>query len=698
MRTRVTAVLIALACSPALVVGGEERSFGESTSVVVVEVPVNVVRDGSPVRGLSEQNFVVLDRGVRRPLTGFEVVDLSSPEASTREDSSATGVRAIPVVARRHFLLLFNLHRATPDALGRSIAAARDLIEAGLHPSDIVAVGIYGEAAGARLLLSFTPDRRQVVAVLDALEGLLDRQEEGEEEGAGQADPLGLVAPNELEIANDVRRALGVEEGAVTDFLQERDPIGGRSSAVQTETLLEMAAFEEQGLRERRRAELGRMAMSLADLARQSSGVDGRKYLLLFSTSMEAAADEEGSAVVLAEIDRAVEEFRRSGWSVQVIDPSRSGAGSLLADQAGLSTLARQTGGEVFRNFGRLGGALADLMRRSSVTYLLAFQADGLELDGSFHPIRVRLRGVPGRPKLLHREGYYADPLASETSGGRLRVADLLLGEGDLPGMALMAMAVPIGSAGDATRIAVVASLEPRLGRNLAAGSFELELFGYAFDEGGGIADFFGRRFHVPPRSGQWEATAPALRVVAALRLAPGIYSLKLLARNPTSAEVARLTVPLTVPSAAADDLLLGPPLFVSDSPGTIATIRRSADGEAMETYPFQAGGERFVPQVRPRVPQATWSRVCVMMRDVDSARTTFSARILDAAGNEMDQARLELLGSEPREGSDGWTQLYLGMGAEMLAEGSYRLEVSLYDESSGRTLRETTAFYVDSS
>ncbi|HEX6863405.1 MAG TPA: hypothetical protein VF414_11345, partial [Thermoanaerobaculia bacterium] len=77
------------------------QGFAESTDVVAVEVPVQVVRDGEPVRGLTAADFEVYDGRKKQELTGFEVLDLYAPA----RPSATQAVGA----ARRHFLLLFDL-------------------------------------------------------------------------------------------------------------------------------------------------------------------------------------------------------------------------------------------------------------------------------------------------------------------------------------------------------------------------------------------------------------------------------------------------------------------------------------------------------------------------------------------------------------------------------------------------------------
>ncbi|HKI02360.1 MAG TPA: hypothetical protein VKK31_10290, partial [Thermoanaerobaculia bacterium] len=62
-----------------------------------VDVPVQVVRDGVPVRGLTAADFEVWEGRRRVPVAGFEALDLQGLAGSGR----AAG---LPSAARRHFL------------------------------------------------------------------------------------------------------------------------------------------------------------------------------------------------------------------------------------------------------------------------------------------------------------------------------------------------------------------------------------------------------------------------------------------------------------------------------------------------------------------------------------------------------------------------------------------------------------------
>src|SRR6185503_8044811 len=104
-------------------------AFSGATQVLSVEVPVQVVRDGEPVRGLAAEDFEVWEGRRKLPVTGFDVLDLSA--------GAPVRAAAVPAAARRHFLLLFDLAFSEPAAVLRARRAAAGLL-AQLHPTDLV--------------------------------------------------------------------------------------------------------------------------------------------------------------------------------------------------------------------------------------------------------------------------------------------------------------------------------------------------------------------------------------------------------------------------------------------------------------------------------------------------------------------------------------------------------------------------------
>src|SRR5215208_6532233 len=103
------------------------QTFTESTDVTVVEIPVQVVKDGEPVRGLTAADFEVFDGRKKVPVTGFEVLDLAVPAPA-----GSPAAAQVPVSARRHFLMLFDLSFSEPKSIAKARKAALGVVQ-GLH-------------------------------------------------------------------------------------------------------------------------------------------------------------------------------------------------------------------------------------------------------------------------------------------------------------------------------------------------------------------------------------------------------------------------------------------------------------------------------------------------------------------------------------------------------------------------------------
>src|SRR3954454_19232948 len=58
-----------------------QQTFSGTTNVVAIEVPVQVVDNGEPVRGLTAKDFEVYDGRRKVNVTGFEMLDLAAPAA-----------------------------------------------------------------------------------------------------------------------------------------------------------------------------------------------------------------------------------------------------------------------------------------------------------------------------------------------------------------------------------------------------------------------------------------------------------------------------------------------------------------------------------------------------------------------------------------------------------------------------------------
>ena len=706
-----------------------QESFTDSTSVVVVEVPVQVVRDGQPVAGLKPENFEVWEGRKRHAITGFESVDLRGLrlEQTPAQAAAPAAAPRVSVAARRHFLLLFDLSFSDTKSIIKAREAAAKLVSEGLHPTDLVAVGVYTASRGPALLLGFTSDRQQVELAIATL-GVPNLV-------TPAADPLGIVFGN-LE-DNQRRRSLvglGARDrygAAILDHFQEIAAQAGR---------MEVAARANQVVS---------MSRSFADLAKMMAGVTGRKHVVYLSEGIDSSllygstdpetmdrmnraaqqglywrvdSDERfGSTRAQAVWSEMLEEFRRADCIVQAVDvggvrvASDAEAGNMSAGQGAsvgedaLHAMAEETGGELYRNFNDLSVAMEQMLDRTSVTYVLSFQPDDLEHDGRYRQLRVELKGVPGA-RAVHRPGYYAPKPAGEQAGleRRLAAAERILGAeagGDL-GVSVLAApfrgAVSSGGAGgaEATGSTVLSAYVPVVveidGASLLEGTagdeLTAEIYAYAFDAAGEVRGHFSQSLGIDLAKARPALAGKGLKFYGHLDLPPADYSLRVFVRNGQSGRSALAVVPLAVPDfATAGPVLL--PAFFPDAVGGWVLARADGSGRA-SAYPFVMKEEPYYPAVRPEVKPDETARVALVGYNLGRGPLKVGARVLAKDGREVPGARFAAF-ERTDTGIAGLDRLRAALEPAGLPPGEYTLVVEVTDTATGVRESSTAPFVV---
>lgn len=673
----------------------ERSKFTGSTTVLAVEVPVNVVRDGEPVRGLTAEDFEVLDRGDVRPLVGFEVIDL---EAIGAPGASAGERPEIPVAAQRHFLLLFDLSFTRPEKLEGAIAGARDLMTS-LHATDRLAVAIFGLAGGVRIMHGFTSNHRQAERAVDLLERIVQRKGipmEAAGQGAGE-DPLGLVAAKPAALAAEIGLAAGIEFSHAAQTLQTMAIMGGRRGDP-AEVVMAMAEVEFKELTARRRNQAITLAGSLTALSELTRGLDGRKFLVYFSEGFENHLLENnsiwnlGSASLLKELEKTFDALRREGWAIQSVDAGGvRGTDAQFDTTNSLALLASETGGDLFQNFNNLGTAMESLLERTSVTYMLVFQSPEIAQDGKFHPIKVRLK-EGGKAQLRHRPGYTAphpgERLTSEQL--RFRVADKIL-SGEEGGDFEVATLVRSFRRSDSDEYDVALWIEAD-GHGIIEGSagqmLETELYVYALDPAGEVRDVLTRRIQLDPERAEARlAHGGHLKFYGDFRLPIGAYDLRVLVRTAppadamtvTAGRYALRTVPVVVGDLSGPAPSLLGPVFLDDPERPSIVVRETEDPSATDAYPFRMGEGHYFPAVRPVIAAGRPTRISLMAYEIEGFLLR-SASIVRRDGSKVENARLDVVG---KDAHDGLEQVFFDFHPEGLEPGEYEFRVALVDPAS---------------
>jgi VWFA-related protein len=689
------AALVLAAGLPAAPAGAQ---FSESTQVLVVEVPVQVVgKDGEPVRGLTANDFEVFEGRKKLTVTGFEVMDLKTSETANTQ---------MPTAARRHFMMLFDLSFSEPQAILKARSAAEDVLRT-LHPTDLVAVATYSETTGPQLALGFTPDRAQVRTALQTL-GLPQLVERS-------PDPLRLVLA-EQEDAMAAANTSGAEK---------------RGAAAQEEALLDQLKTFAQASDKANQIVLQNKVKSLTrtftDLARVMAGVQGRKYVVYLSEGFDSSlllgtANQEDQAKMSESamsgeiwnvdsdqrfgntssnnaVEAMLESFRRADCTIQAVDiGGLRGSGEVQGGSAGkgkdaLLQMAKGTGGELYENFNDLSAAMGKMLERTSVTYVLAVQPEAVKQDGAYHKLRVELKnGKAGR--VIHRPGYYAPrPMAQQNPMERLlSAASEVMGGEESGSVSASVMAAPFRVSGtESAYVPVVIEVDgPSLIAGKQGATMPTEIFVYAMDQNGSVQDFLTQTLGLDMAKVEGTLRQSGLKFFGHLELPPGKYSIRTLVRNGNTGNYGLRIVPLEVPAATEAGPVLLPPFF-PEAPGKWLMIREQGRETKNVPYPFMAKDQPYIPSSMPILGAGQEAAVSLVGYNLGSGDVQVRTQIFGADGKEVAPGEMKVVGRESSPGG-GPDRLQATFKAPALQPGEYTLRVTL---SAGGQADTSTARFV---
>jgi len=572
----------------------------ETVNVNVIEVPVSVVdSSGNPVRGLTAANFEVYDGGKKQTITSFDKIDFGSTENAT------SAISPLNPAARRSFLLLFDLGYSQPKSLARAQEAARNFVKTAVQPRDLVGVGTLDNDHGFRLQTAFTTDRELVDSVI--------------------ADPSGFHGNDPLQIANKTF----VADLTNGDSLKTPQQAAGGNAGIAMSELAERQQQLTRSNEQYMKARVEKQVDYLGQLAKTLRAVPGRKQVILLSEGFDAkylqgrdvrdvagaARDTNlvtsgqywnvdsdaryGSSSALSSLDRMAQAFRGSDVVLHAIDiqgvrVQNDESGSNFNSNAGLFTISRPTGGEVFQNSNDLNNNFARMLRQQEVVYVLAFQGQWGN-SGKYHDLKVKLVNAGGR--LNYRNGYYEN--GGETAAERvLTTAEIIVNDIPQDDVHVAAFAAPFPGGNGNSQVPIIldingADLMKEARGNMAAA----EVFVYAFDDEGVVRDRLYQRLTFDIRK-VGDRLKTGVRYYGTLILPPGSYAIKSLVRAGEAEKksenekrgYARTNV--IVPKAGAMAVL--PPIPIDEQPKWL--LVKPPDRGGVSGYPFELNGQNFIP------------------------------------------------------------------------------------------------------
>ncbi|HEX3532336.1 MAG TPA: VWA domain-containing protein [Thermoanaerobaculia bacterium] len=681
------------------------QRFGETAEVVVVEVPVQVVKDGEPVRGLTADNFEVYDGRKKQKVTGFEALDLYSAAAQTAP--GAAPAAAVPAAARRHFLMIFDLSFSEPKSIIKARDAAKTLIK-GLHPTDMVAVSTYSAQKGPQLVLGFTSDRRQIDSALSTLgvPQLVDRA----------PDPLHLVLTSLQDEMSGQAAAPLERKGA-----ENKDA----TTQAMLDTFKQFSIASEKAEASAQKTAIASYSRSMADLAKMMGSVDGRKMVVYLSEGFDSSlltgtadlkeqndmaasaqsgeiwnVDSEkryGDTKTMGNVEKMLEEFRRADCTIQAVDigglrasndqgfQRKGGADSLLM-------MAKGTGGELFENYNDLSVAMNQMLRRTGVTYVLTYQPEDVKHDGEFHKLRVELKNAPRGARIVHRPGYYAPlPFAKQSPLEKLlqTANDVMSGE-ESGSISTSVLAAPFQVPG--TEKAYVPVLIEIDGKTLTANTtgtmLPAEIYVYALDQSGAVHDYLSQTMGLDLSKAGTALSQNGLKFFGHLDLMPGDYSIRVLVRNGVSGASSLRVVPVHVAAQGQPALL---PAFFPEAPNKWILAKEAQRGAGKApSYPFVARQESYIPAGHPVLSEGQETRMALVGYNLGTGELQTESKILRKDGKEVGTADVKVVEREPGTPD----RLLATFKPSKLEPGEYLLRVTVTN-GAGLSQSSTAPFVV---
>jgi VWFA-related protein len=657
-------------------------------TVALVTLPVFVTdKDGKPVAGLTAADFEATDDGKPATIAGLQEIDVTEALPA-----AASALPSVQAAARRQFLFLFDLSFSNPAGIVRARQAALKFAQDGLAASDLAGVATFSVNTGVRLLLGLTTDRVQFARAVDTL-GVLQVQR--------TADPLALTYELSPEAAGSMMGGGGDAEWV--EHIREQ--------------VLSMKRGEDQQYAQRVNDYLG----GLQRLARGLDAVRGRKQVILLSGGFDQTAlmgssgeqaRQDSAAVVegrLWEVDTAsrfgdakarsfmddmVKAFAAADAVVHAVDvnglAARGDVGESMpgvfstGGREALSQIANLTGGRLVKDTNDVAGALGQVVEASRRYYVLALEpvAKG---PGKFHRLKVRVKGRG--LEVSHRTGY-VEPSPAATAAADAQTRRLQAAEAIAKGLTggeidVRLVAVPYRDAQGRLSLPVVMEVD---GESLvpptAKGELPLEVYGYAFDDKGGVVDLMALTPTLTLEKLGARVRESGLQFHTAFAVKPGAHDLRFLVRDASTGRMGSRRLAVTVPPFASGATNLSAPLVMAD-PAQRVVLQTPSRNNPTPEMPFRVDADLFTPQGRPRLANGRTDSVCVLAFSPTpfDAKSAFqiSAHLTDAAGARVPLGAplaLARVVGEP----DGFRRFVLKMTPTGVPAGEYTLRVRVKD------------------
>lgn len=682
-----------------------------NTELVQTDVMV-FDKDGHFVEGLKPEQFQLAVDGHQQSISFFErvvaggareVAQLAEARGKALAPFKAASVNP-PERGRVILFLVDDLHMS-PDSLKRTRKTITRFIEREMGQSDQVAITSANGQVG--FLQQLTNNRTVLLRAVEKLKSSLQSQGDMEFPPMTETQAIALLVQNDRELLN---------------FFMEPLIRSGVSPRIAETTVRNRAKqLLDQSYRFTRNT-----LDSLSNLSRTAGQMPGRKLVFFISDGFILNLTEPDmlnrlrnitnasarNGVVIYTLDaRGLTTGMDDPNSALAFDPAgrsaRSSTNDLSASQEPLQTIAANTGGRALLNSNTLNSGLGRALQETSVYYLLAWRPPGEEQHGNkFRRIEVK---VIGRPELsvYVRRGYYdvevksapkkdkpkeevTAAVAAKTSEAQLReVLQAAYPRQDLPAQLSLVYLDTPDKGITLTASVQVARQFITFNKTEGKQTASVDLSGIVLDEQGTSVGRFNDRLSIDISSEPNAALHKDLAYNYQTALKPGLYQVRIAARDSKSALMGSAMQWIEIPDLASrklsmSSLLLGEAIKEAETQkGDAAAVaeaswnitHRFARTSSMRflTYVYNAArgtDDTAPPDVALQVQ---------ILRNNQPVMTT-AQRKVDTTG-QTDIARLAYVAELPLEG---------------MKPGQYILQVTVIDRIAKTSASQRTSFEIE--
>lgn len=696
-------------------------AFRSQADAITVDAVV-LDKEGRPVRGLTKDDFTLLEDGRPQAIVGFEARELTAaakeppPAIGLADESMATNEMRSPRGRTLAFLLddlgtQVLVMEDTKKTLRRWLAEKadpRDQVTLATTSGDVWWSDIVGSGrADLEAVLGRIRGRKPNESAKDFMSdweayriAVWEDRTGAAAESAGPSGGGGGSAGGPPAAPGPAQNAgLG---GTLARVVGRWGSNHACFTSAECTQVIEMRANELYAALGRRVQAVLRM---VERLSQGLAGMRGRKSILVFSEGFLNDTQQRG-------IDRTIDASRRANTAVYFIDskglaglsiygadqpspPAGSDVGIMTMEEdfletAGTESLAENTGGASIRHTNDLVGGVERVAQESAVYYLLGYQPEKMP-DGKWHKVEVKV-ARPG-VKIRSRQGYQATPppapeappkarrekgpkkgeekpkgpkraldpavMVADDDAIPLRLAPYIL-ETDKTGLARVLVALEVGM----SSLAPAGAAQPR------KVSLDLTLLGISRDQ--------AKTFPLDERA-EFDVGAQAgggwLSLSREILLPAGVAQVRALVRDVDTGRAGTVAQRIEVP--ALDKPYLSSPIL------TDQLLKRQ--------------GLRPVAHRRFRAPGPLYCMYEVIgMTDAQglaAGQVAGGFSLQTAAGRVVSSAEPTPIAVS----LEGRVIRVMGIPLDGLEDGDYRLVIEVLDRASGRTLQSTEAFTLGS-